>query len=344
VDPAPLRYVTYRAYSGQLERVWTLTPVGYLQAEAVLGRTLKVPKADVGANFLAHAVALNELYVGLLMPSLTAEFVRIRTLALPSQRRKAIAHVFASARHSTFRWHACESVRLPWRELKGISKGDADRLIVPDAVEEIPSLSKRFFLECEMGTHSIVAASDEKVGATIAKLKRYASFLNDFEVLDFLNPDVRRHYFYAAAYPDKWPVELWFVVRTESRAKSVRAAVKEETEAINGLKITARALTFEQATRTMVDLLCGVPNGGADASPPARPGDFRIHESQARALVRFYGDAVRNLKGARHQVRAVPEETRQQLKLSEPEYPADIDRIRALAQELSERFPAQSAK
>jgi hypothetical protein len=67
--PAYLRRREFRTFAGEIVEVWALTDAGYLLAEQVLRAAPHVPRADVNAEFLKHAVALNDVLVGLVEPA-----------------------------------------------------------------------------------------------------------------------------------------------------------------------------------------------------------------------------------------------------------------------------------
>ena len=94
-----------------------------------------------------------------------------------------------------------------------------ERIIRPDAVLELPSKTRRLFIECEMGTHAIAARQDDRSGATLNKVARYVAFVNR------LADAASRQTFYAQRYPDRWRPELVFLVRTDHRAESVKGAI-----------------------------------------------------------------------------------------------------------------------
>lgn len=85
-----LRKLRYRTVDSQLVTVWGLTERGYAVAEAVLDSELKVPRHEVGEQFLEHAVHTSDLFVGL-VERLT-----------PTGRA-------ATAKRSEFTWRSSES-------------------------------------------------------------------------------------------------------------------------------------------------------------------------------------------------------------------------------------------
>ena len=99
VEAFPRAYLKrkwFRTAKGQDLMAWSLTPLGYLAAEVVLGEPVQVPAKDVGEAFRQHEVTLNELLVLLAEPWLEGSFVRVERLP--------------------FRWIPSESSRLPWKQ------------------------------------------------------------------------------------------------------------------------------------------------------------------------------------------------------------------------------------
>src|SRR5215469_13735254 len=103
--PAYIRRLFYRTYEGQGLDMWTLTNTGYAVAEIVLGTAIKIPRRDVGAAFREHTVALNELFIALMMPP---------------------GGGYARAKQNDFRWIASDTVRLPWRQHLGYGSRTPD--------------------------------------------------------------------------------------------------------------------------------------------------------------------------------------------------------------------------
>lgn len=323
-----LRRLQYRTYEGDRVAVWGLTTVGYLIAESVLGEPLKVPRGDIGADFLEHSVTLNELFVSLVASPVEAQLATLRPgpAADPKARRvfaRKFEGLYARARQHSFRWSATESVRLPWSQYDAASGKAKDRIIQPDAVLEVPGAERRYFLECEMGTHTIAAVSDDKHGSTLSKVERYDEFMRGFA-------DVRsKQTFYLRSFPDGWVPEVLFLVRSDARAASVNEAIASWRKGRVAV-VRARALTFDAAAAELSAVLGRAPPGrseamkatsGAAAAPP--PG---LTPAEIAALRGFYTGAVGQLKAVRAAARARRE--------AAPEYPADTQRVLELLQRL----------
>src|SRR5262249_19667684 len=140
VGTVVLRRLRFRGFDGAPLVLWTLTQTGYLVASRELGREVKVPRIDVGAHFAEHAVALTDLFVALAAPYVASG---------------------TAARQLPFSWDVTEDTHLPWREPS--NDGPLrDRVLLPDAILEVPSAHLRLFIECETGSHTLVPVSRDK--------------------------------------------------------------------------------------------------------------------------------------------------------------------------------------
>jgi hypothetical protein len=122
-----------------------------------------------------HALLLNELFVGLAEAPLKGALAA-RIAEIPRRRhRNAADGLYANATALGFTWIPSDSVRLPWQDY-----GDGnswERIILPDAVLELPKLRRRLFLECETGSHTIVPRGMHKPGSTLSKAVRYEGLI-----------------------------------------------------------------------------------------------------------------------------------------------------------------------
>ncbi|MFZ5479106.1 MAG: replication-relaxation family protein [Myxococcota bacterium] len=314
-----LRRLFYRTFDGQLVAVWTLTGIGYLTAEGVLGAPMTVPRADVSANFLEHFVMTNELLVELMGAPLASQLERERAKSANAanpeaeyERRKQ--YIFAQAKTWAFRWETGENSRLPWKAYESADGSLRDRVIVPDAVLVFPSRRRRLFIECEMGTHTIAATSDKKHGATLAKLERYAEFINGLA-------DVQaRITYYAKSFPDRLAPEVWFLVRTEVRKRSILAAIDKWAFG-RADKIQVRVATFADAKQE----LAALPGQAGSTAPDAVA---KLMTPDEVAAVRdFYAATISMMKERRARARAKG--------LRPPEYPAGATQVHEILQRLS---------
>jgi hypothetical protein len=301
--PPYLRRLSYRTHDGRYVDLWALTAAGYAVAHSVLGTPVKLPREDVGAAFREHTVALNELLVGLMAPSIGT---------------------YARAKQTSFRWLTSDVVRLPWRQYLQKTGRQRERAIFPDAMLELPAARRRLFLECETGTHSIVATTDEKPGSTLAKVQNYASFIRGFA------DPVKGETFYARKYPDGWTPDVLFLVRTAARAKSVTEAIERWCANGAGAPFAVRALTFDTARDELLRHIRG------NASTRCRRDDATTaqHElvaAEITALRLFFNATVLAFKTARAKARARGEPV--------PEYPPRAEEVQALIERLQAASP-----
>ncbi len=305
---AYLRRIHFRSQAGHGDVAWALTPLGYWIASQASGKELKPPRKNGGDEFLDHNLTLNNLFVQLAAPWVGADgCVDVRRLP--------------------FRWVSSESVRLPWQEYSMDTGKTYDRLIVPDALLEFPGRRRRFFVECEMGTHSLEGVSDEKTGTTVKKLERYDAFINGFVGKN------AGATFYSKAFEDGWTPEVLFLVRTESRMSSIHGLAKTWAEGRAGRPLRLSAVTLDAAKAQLLPEL-GAPVAAPDASSPSSPGvsatdGVVLTSEEARLLVHCFNNTIARFKDVRAEAR-----TRG---LSPPEYPADIEQFRALVLQIDAR-------
>ncbi|SRR5712664_357965 len=294
-----LRRLSYRTLEGRYFDLWALTAAGYASAQAILETPLKIPRADVGAAFREHMVTLNELLVALLAPT---------------------PGTYARAKETRFRWMTSDLVRLPWKQYLQKSGRELERVVFPDAVLELPQSRRRLFLECEMGTHSIVATADQKAGSTLSKVENYSGFIRGFA------DSVKGETFYARKYPDGWTPEVLFLVRTTARVQSVNEAIARWRAARLGTPLAVRALTFDQARDELLSHVRGAtsaPHASGDIGTSAQLGLF---PKELAALREFYNATVLASKAARARARARREPI--------PEYPPRTEEVQALIERL----------
>jgi len=295
-----VRRLRFQSFEGEWFSVWTPTIQGYCIARDVLGKEVKVPAYDVSANFLEHSIRLNDLLVSLLQTT--------------DKRTPSVAR-------ARFSWVASESARLPWQDYEQ-RKGNVKRVIQPDAILEIPGLRRRFFLECEMGTHSIVSADPDKHGATSNKLDRYNSFMKTYVDVECTKT------YYDENFPDRWPAELLFLVHSAVRRDHVTQAIEEAKSRWGDGSLPARALTFEEAQLRIRKLIETVDPRALEAEPLAQFSKRDYYE-----LAVFHNASMRSLKSARAQVREL---RMPQLKL--PEYPPNFEKAAAVLTRLDAIF------
>jgi len=257
-------------------------------------------RSDIGAAFREHTITLNELLV-----------------ALCASNGKG----YARAKQDAFRWHSSDSVRLPWKEYVPAEDQSLERVVLPDAILEIPRLRRRLFLECETGTHSIVATGNTKPGATLCKVERCESFLTGFADAQATKT------FYAQSYPDGWIPEVLFLVPSASRAQSINRAVRRWREGRGGLDFAVRALTLKDASLELKAVLRQVaPPSSSEGASIASSPVLSLTAQDLTALRRFYNGAVLSFKTARSKARARNE--------APPEYPPHTEDVQALIERL----------
>ncbi len=188
-----------------------------------------------------------------------------------------------------------------------------------DAVLEIPSARRRYFLECEMGTHPILSGKHPKPGSTIAKVQSYEGFLRSYVDASATQT------FYARSYPDKYVPEVLFLVRTPHRAEAINEAIRQWRERLGTQTCVARALTIDAARDEFLKMLGGRSNR---KEKNAAAEQQRGLSSQEIATVRrFYNGTVLAFKEMRAKARAQRE--------APPSYPPLVEEMQALVERLS---------
>jgi len=316
-DPPIVRRHAYRTFGGNVVEAWGLTDVGYFVAEQVLNRPVPVPRSDVSANFLEHSVALSGVFVGLVDPlSRACSSCGCATWAkVPGERggyRCSRGHQpggeTVRAEEIPFHWTTSEFNRLPWLEYDRRSGKRLERIIQPDGVLELGG--RRYFLECEMGTHSI-SGNENKPGATLAKAARYEKYIHGIA-----DPKSGKSS-YAVAFPDEMATELLFLVSGTARRKNVSDAIAGWMKA--GRKLSVRTLTLEEAGSALLGVEFKRASG--------RSAEMTISAGELVALRQFYNSVVGSTKRARAAARAAQQPL--------PEYPAGAEVVGSYLQKLA---------
>jgi hypothetical protein len=287
--------------------MWTLTSAGYALASTVLGAIIKVPRHDVGAAFREHAIALNELFVALVIRP---------------------GGGYPRAKQSEFRWMASDTVRLPWRDHLGHGSRSPDRLVLPDAVLEIPRAQRRYFLECEMGTHPILGDADPRPGSTIGKVQNYEGFLRSYVDANATQT------FYARSFPDNYVPEVLFLVRTSHRAKAINDAIRQWRQRCGIQTCASRALSVEDATNQLLGMLRSRANEGQKHRPLGLEASLSLEE--IATVRRFYNGTVLAFKEMRAKARARRE--------APPAYPPMVEQMQALVERLQTAADSASSR
>lgn len=297
---------------------WALTPAGYAEAEALIEQELDVPRDDIGAEYLDHHVLLSELYVGLLAADVDAQLARVGRTA----KRQELGRVFARARHPDFRWVVVGDRELPWKQAVG-AKLEA-RLLRPDAFLELPGQRRRVFVESEMGTHTIAAASASKTGATTAKMERYEAFCS-------LVSGPSKRSWYAERFADGWKPEVLFLVRSKVREGSVQRAVdawrRAHAHAVCGFRVATVETALAELLPVLGKAAPAVPaaKGGSLQTQPA-PREPVLSLEEVKALRSFFAAVSAEWKRRRDAARAANHPV--------PEYPPGTKDVHALYERL----------
>lgn len=304
-----LRQRFFRKYDGSRVAVWMPTPYALAAASARAPDLPELPKHEVGAQFLEHLLQLNELLLGLWW----------RGARCPR------------ATHPSFRWIPSDRVRLVWGEYEIREGRRQQRVIQPDAVLEVPALRRRYFLECEMGTHIISPGQAKPPGATLSKAERYHAFLTDFSGLD------SRRTHYLTQYPDGFSAEVLFLLLSDGRAATVNAALAGwRAQLVGPRRSELRGVTFSTAMAELRQL-AGLPvlpsrePKRSDAAPRP-PAPATLTHEEVRLLERCFNDSVMSIKRARAVFRTLG---RGDL----PMYPGSYDSARTLLTRLASSRP-----
>jgi hypothetical protein len=226
--------------------VWALTAEGFEVGSQHMGLKLeRVPKQDVGQAFFKHEAMANEVFLGLV-----------------PHDGKTWAKVPRS-----FRWVLGEYLDLPFEDYARMHGRLAleKRRLQPDAVLELPTLKKRFFIEYETGSATVRDA--KKSTSTMAKLDRYGTFFRA-PVGNVFGGGLAETA-YTRAFSDGWSAEVLFVARTEARRDSITRVIAER-ERSDKSKFAARALTLEESHRALCRAVYGAEQPPGTAKHAAR--------------------------------------------------------------------------
>jgi len=265
-----IRRLEFKRSEGTAIAVWTLTQYGRALAEDALPYLRPPGRADVGAQFLLHALMLNDVLVELV-------------LAL---RRSPESHLA----ELPFRW-LCENDDLLEFSVFRHDLGQARTSVLkPDAILELPGPRRRLFLEAETGAHSIATADPLKYGAVLKKLERYGRFIAG------LVPGSGPTTFYEAAFRDGLAPELVFLVHSDGRKAKVEGAIREWSRGRGLDELVVRVLTFREASADLVALL------GGKAAASRAPRLVTIDDHRARRLREGFNAVAEALNAARKAV------------------------------------------
>jgi hypothetical protein len=304
----------YRNYAGDLIPVWKPTPLGYVAAANIVEATPRPPcNAEIRPEFMEHLLLLNELFVGLAEAPLK-KALATRIAEIPRRRHRSAADgLYANATALEFAWIPSDSVRLPWKEYR--DGNSWKRIILPDAVLELPKLRRRLFLECETGSHTIVPRRFYKPGSTLGKALRYESFI--CELADF-DSNVT---FYQRQYPDRFAPEVLFLVPRPERADSINRALTAWAIQRRRQWKLPRALTITDAIREVLTIL-GQWSSELGPRHATVPSGASVGLPEIKLLCCFFEDAMTTLTKLRAEARATNS--------TPPPYPDTMEETRKL--------------
>ena len=172
-----------------------------------------------------------------------------------------------------------------------------DRLIIPGAVLELPGARRRYFLECETGSHSVTAESDEKTGSALAKVRHYEEYLYGSAGGRWA---ADQSSWYSKQYPDGFNPYVLFLVRPGTRQGTVTKALSERKSEDTSRQVRADALTVQGAAADFLKLL------GDELPLPPVAGDNPklLSDAEAETAVRFFAAFRSELKARQQAARA----------------------------------------
>lgn len=304
-----------------VKHAWSLTAAGYVEAERFLETELDVPRDDIGAEYLDHHVLLTDLLVGLLAAPVDAAVAK---LGGTLKKRQDLGRIYARASHPSFTWCVVGDRDLPWKQPVG-AKLEA-RLLRPDAFLELASSRRRIFVESELGTHTIVAASASKTGATTSKMDRYESFCT------LVTGPATRRSWYAEKFPDGMKPEVLFLVRSAVRQASVQRAVDAWKRAHPTAVCTFRVATVEVALAELLPAIGVAVAPASDVEPKTVPPGAllapvaALSPADVKVVTNYFQSSQAHFKARRDQARAAGKPP--------PEYPAATGELHALIERL----------
>jgi len=175
---------------------WSLTKRGWTEADKALPYPVSRPDSHVTQQFLFHQMLVNQILID-----------------LASQLGDPGAPALATL---PFRWipEATDQLTFTIPNRQGLPARTA---VKPDAIIEVPSSLRRFFLEAETGSQSITTARHGQLhsGSIKQKLLRYAAYFTALETRGLKST------WYKHAFGDDLFPELLFVVHSKERKERV---------------------------------------------------------------------------------------------------------------------------
>ena len=269
-ESPPLRRLEFRRAEGTAVAVWTLTQYGRAIAEDAVPYLRPPGRGDVGAQFLLHSLMLNDVLLELVVGLRRSEMAPLAELP--------------------FRWLCENDEQLAFSVFRRDLGEARTSVLKPDAILEIPSASRRIFIEAETGAHSIATADPLKYGAVMRKLERYARFITG------LVPGAGPTTFHDAAFHDGLDPELLFLVHSEGRKARVQGAVRGWSRGRGFESLAVQVLTFREAASVLVPVMAVQMQGART------PRVVTIDDHRARRLREGFNAVAEALNAARRAV------------------------------------------
>jgi len=302
-----LRRLEYRRLDGAPVPVWALGSLGRTVASEIDPGLRFTGSRDVGHQFLAHTLLLNDVLLDLV-------------LAFRASGPRRLAEL-------PFRWQCEDRTSMQFEMFQRHLGITASAALRPDAVLTFPQRRRRLFLEAETGTQSVSTANPQRGGAIQSKLERYVAFF-----LGCGEGDGQT--WYHRAFPDGFAPRLLFLVHSEARRARVRRALEEWHRAVAPERFRVVVFTFAEAASEVAAYLPAAP-APAGAARPGEERVVRIDRWKARNLAAAFSALSRALEAS---LRGLPEhDAAAPCRLSLP--PLQASERRALEEFLDREFP-----
>jgi hypothetical protein len=292
--PPLLRSAPFYDADGVRQQAYLLTASGqeFVQSKLQWVRFPTVQKLE--PESLKHNIGLAEVLVDLML------------------KLKPEGRAYPQFSRMPFRWRVHVPIPLGYRSEEGQA-----RLLIPDALLEIPATKKRYLIEYETGTQTLIPLSKGKRGATMNKLLRYGRLLHDERIGE-------KRTAYQAHFEDDLEGRLVFLTPSKARVERIEA-VKGRLRQLFQLPLGFTSYSFEP--EAFVERTAALIAPHVQAATPAK--DPRKLATDERAIAHvFMRDALRVIKRARNVIRAVNEETGGKREV--PEYPDNAEEMMAI--------------
>ena len=239
---------------------WRLTDRGWAEAAKELPFAVSRPHTTPGQQHLLHQMQLNQVLVDL-------------TSQLGGSNVPAVATL-------PFRWvpEAPAALSFKLQNRHGLYNRAA---VKPDALVEVPTGGRRFFLEAETGSQSITTGQHDRVhsGSIKQKLLRYAAFFTGVETENLQTT------WYKQAFSDELFPELLFVVHSRERKERVAWIVSRRVAKLPEPRpFAVRVLALDEAAAAIAAITA--------AKPIARKRLVTVPEASAFAIRDQVNDLV----------------------------------------------------